>query len=1042
MTKIVQNSFLGGQLDFEMMGRQDVEKYQKGATELKNFIPLRRGAIRKRAGTDFLHDVSGLCASAAARRLVPFAYTLGEGWCLLFTPGRIDAYASGQGPVRVKVKGVDAAGEGAGQMYDTSKFYAADMIPDVDFCQCGDVMFLAHQDHVPCRIEHTVAGGVHTFTIEEIDLNIRNHGIPSILGATVSKTGITTDGPIVTEYYKVTAVYDGIETFPSEAFYHTAKRIKYTINDWFANNDATRALAGCDHVERNWDYDERWDAWQLHLKAVSSLPNVVVQRTYEPGIRSRATTSYTKPWTESQKITLDISVPTRSDGKRPQQLRIYRKSGSFYGMVGFVDLGGSGGGGERDMPVDAVSLPPDSDADGDGIKYGTDAGVEAWINNPGETMHFTGACYYRQKNKTARQQTDVASNWLDYPTTEHPTLKGFHALKVSFTSRQSYVTFAIFPGTIEKSEITTGEGTAASVTSIVYTYNPWPGGSGTKRRFTVKAGRQITFMVRKADCVAQTMTVERRTGEDADDFADRAHEDMVAWLRGQALSGTLTNDSAQNVAVNGITIDCDDGGTTSTLLEETDWVGFDLAGLEISATVREEQPSTSPVAADAVQWDDVYYTPDVSLTPPRRELVMDRSGEWPACVCLSQQRLIWASTKSDPSRIIMSEVGNFDVYTPHEAMVDSDPIDFMVSATRFPKVNHLVEMRKLLLFNGDAEWVVDSASSSSGITFETIQARRHSGIGAAPRLKPIVCSNVLLFAERTGRAVRQYGYQLEDDGFGGDDISIFSAGIFRNRRIVDWAYQQHPHSTCWCVLSDGAMCSLTFMREQNTVAWATHGLGGGGKVRGIVCTHALIGADDNNRDTSQMMLLVERGGVWSIEEMRCDCRHGGHDAHHAMCMDSMRLRAAGEAVAAGAVRIDPYSGEEVDGSGQGYEGYPFESVFTSVYPVVRNAVGMAQMDIKCVQEVRLRMADAVGGKVRGIGVPDAQASALAKTGLVRQGVSGQFANIAFPDGPVDEVVPLTTDNSRDGRITLVQGEPWPFTLLMLETDLETEEAPR
>ena len=42
----------------------------------------------------------------------------------------------------------------------------------------------------------------------------------------------------------------------------------------------------------------------------------------------------------------------------------------------------------------------------------------------------------------------------------------------------------------------------------------------------------------------------------------------------------------------------------------------------------------------------------------------------------------------------------------------------------------------------------------------------------------------------------------------------------------------------------------------------------------------------------------------------------------------------------------------------------------------------------------------------------------------------------------DESVPLVGDNSRDGRVVVTQSEPWPFTLLMLETDVETENEER
>ena len=88
--------------------------------------------------------------------------------------------------------------------------------------------------------------------------------------------------------------------------------------------------------------------------------------------------------------------------------------------------------------------------------------------------------------------------------------------------------------------------------------------------------------------------------------------------------------------------------------------------------------------------------------------------------------------------------------------------------------------------------------------------------------------------------------------------------------------------------------------------------------------------------------------------------------------------------------------------------------------------------VKCIQEAHLRVVDAVGGTVRAATVGAAEASRLERTGLCCDGEG----NVELMES--DENVPLVTDNSRDGRVTVEQGEPWPFTLLMLETDLELE----
>ena len=58
--KNTQHAFIAGQLDANVMGRQDMDRYFKGATLLKNFLVKRQGCITKRRGTDLTADLDGL----------------------------------------------------------------------------------------------------------------------------------------------------------------------------------------------------------------------------------------------------------------------------------------------------------------------------------------------------------------------------------------------------------------------------------------------------------------------------------------------------------------------------------------------------------------------------------------------------------------------------------------------------------------------------------------------------------------------------------------------------------------------------------------------------------------------------------------------------------------------------------------------------------------------------------------------------------------------------------------------------------------------
>lgn len=421
------------------------------------------------------------------------------------------------------------------------------------------------------------------------------------------------------------------------------------------------------------------------------------------------------------------------------------------------------------------------------------------------------------------------------------------------------------------------------------------------------------------------------------------------------------------------------------------------------------------------EFTDDNIAPDTSISPLKDKPVFTTSGNWPAAVAVYQQRLVWASTRNDPARVWMSATGDFYQHRPHVTVQPDDPIDFILPITRFAKINFIVELRKLLMFSEACEWLVSSNSTSEGVAYDTIQATPHSYIGCDPRLPPIVANTNILFAERTGRAVRSYGYQLEDDGFGGVDISMFSASVFEGRKIIDWTYQQHPQPTVWCVLDDGSLASCVYVPDQQTCAWSTHRLGGGGKALAIACTWSIEG------DTSTVLVAVQRGtDAPTLEAFRRPCGKRAA-AEDALCLDSAR------ALGSGADAPDGMHVETMP-DGRRIAGYTFTSAFTSVYPAISDdKVGAAQFDVRTVQDVALRLRMGVGGTVRAAQAPEELAVPLLRTEAPPADADGVMD---FPQ--VDERVTVAGVNDGDGRVTVEQSAPWPFEVVLMETDVDVE----
>ena len=440
------------------------------------------------------------------------------------------------------------------------------------------------------------------------------------------------------------------------------------------------------------------------------------------------------------------------------------------------------------------------------------------------------------------------------------------------------------------------------------------------------------------------------------------------------------------------------------------------------------------IGSHILEADETSYTfKDDNIAPDTSETPMDDSegvpfseeGDYPGSVGLYQQRLVWAGTKNDHARIWMSRAGDLYEYRPHDKLQLDDAIDFILPITQFANINFIIELGRLFAFAECTELVIGSASDSAGISYETIMATEHSHLGCTKRLPPIVANNTLLFVNRTGQSVRDYDEKLGSTRFGGTDVSVFASSIFADNPIVDWTWQQEPNSTVWCVLKDGRLASFTYDKEQEIMAWAVHELGGGGKAVRIAKTCAVFGREAGWPTTGEVMVAVERGETITLERMRPwgarrseELGVGSEEFNqNQLCMDAMENgRVKGKTV----VELE---------DGTAVSGYPFESMMTTMPPVIGDQVGQAQFDVKLGQHAHLRTIGSKGGEIYAVGMMS-QASRI-DDGAVRDGEDGA----AFKD--VDVV--LAGSNNRDGRVTVRHDGPWPFQLALLELDYETEQ---
>ncbi len=221
---------------------------------------------------------------------------------------------------------------------------------------------------------------------------------------------------------------------------------------------------------------------------------------------------------------------------------------------------------------------------------------------------------------------------------------------------------------------------------------------------------------------------------------------------------------------------------------------------------------------------DVNAPIDSADSPPGELNPFPGTGDFPSTVVHAQQRRIFANTDNDPESIFASTVANFKNFTTNFPTTANDSIIFDLAGREVNEVRHLLELGTLVVLTSGGEWAI--LGNEAGIlTPVSINAKQNGYIGSAT-LRPIVVGGNALYVQARGSIVRDLGFDVQVDGYRGNDLSIFSAHLFDAFTLRDWAFQQIPHSIVWIVRSDGTLLGVTYVREHQVVGWHHHDFDG------------------------------------------------------------------------------------------------------------------------------------------------------------------------------------------------------------------------
>lgn len=201
------------------------------------------------------------------------------------------------------------------------------------------------------------------------------------------------------------------------------------------------------------------------------------------------------------------------------------------------------------------------------------------------------------------------------------------------------------------------------------------------------------------------------------------------------------------------------------------------------------------------------------------------SSGYPGAVCYSQQRQVFANSNAEPQSIWFSTISGFKNFGVSVPSLATDAMDITIANRGYSEIRHFVELGELLVMASDGTWIVRGGQDNT-LTADTINVKRQTYDGIS-NLPPVTVGSGALFVRSAGDSVGTVQYNLTQDSYVNNDLSIAARHLFENKSIVDWTYQRNPFSTVWAVRSDGVLLGLTYIPEHEVSGWHWHDTSGG-----------------------------------------------------------------------------------------------------------------------------------------------------------------------------------------------------------------------
>jgi hypothetical protein len=229
--------------------------------------------------------------------------------------------------------------------------------------------------------------------------------------------------------------------------------------------------------------------------------------------------------------------------------------------------------------------------------------------------------------------------------------------------------------------------------------------------------------------------------------------------------------------------------------------------------------------------DTITFAVGSGTAPTGTLNIGPETGTYPSVVAYFQERRVYAGSPNNPDTYWMSQPGTFLNFDSRVPTIDSDAITGTPWSVEVNGIQFMVPMPGgLVTLTGLSAWQVTGAGGSSlnpqPITPASQQAQPQAYNGCHTHIPPINIDYDINYVQSKGSILRDLSYNFFVNIYTGMDLTYLSSQLFQGYYINQMAWCQEPNKIIWVTRNDGILLSLTYLKQQEVMAWARHDTNG------------------------------------------------------------------------------------------------------------------------------------------------------------------------------------------------------------------------